>query len=857
LLKTTGKDLDGVNQSIKEIFSEIDKIEDKISSEQRVATESELDNLMALHIAKDYLEAQKFDNTDLFKTISLERSLQNLKDFEAEGRSELRDQKLKESERYAKELEDFLEDVGGVSLKGLTKEEAVLITSKQAGEEANKKKNKSILARIRESIANYYLRHEDSSYLIDRISKGVGESMGGVSQELITDKILKADEVFTKRVLKIKELIEDKHKEIWGKNWKRKMSAFQKPIKESGVFLLDGTELSLSQDQAYYLYNQYKNKANHSSFESAGLTNQSMQQLEAFLTPETKAFADWLVDDFYPSRQKIYNDAYLDIYRTDMPFIENYGGRIFYNSDYIKPTEHDLLSGSGNFNTTVSAQSTKERTINSLPISLTTGGNTSLLGYINDMEHFAAFARPIKDVNKLLSNPNSKSAIKRNNLGDVNKYLNHFLELTSKRGISGVSGAEIINSINSVFTTTALGMNPTLLPKQASSALAWTVEIRPDLYAKQSAKAMANLIPLWKEISTNSGFIDDRYAKRIADVLENYVEKSQSKIVPTNRHYSGLIDLSMQLVKQGDKMGIMGGMPVYLHYKEQYKKQNPGSTEQQAIDYAIFRFNKIARKTQQSSSYLDKDYSQTVNPALNIFNMFKTAQRQQDRRARMALRHIARSLRGAIKGDKLSPKDGVAKKGYTGENTLKFFMYHSVLPIMYQYISMGFPPIGDMDDEDWLDIGRAGLLGNINSYFMLGDMVIESIADTITEKPWAGKGSDTAPLRKIMTAFNKAYKEVKKAKTEEDKQTAWQNFGMLVFDSLSALPVKKTTGWAKNIGIVASGDAKSFQEGVLRMLNFSDYVINKRIGEKKQKKKKKKTSKGFGGGFGGGFGKGF
>jgi hypothetical protein len=556
--------------------------------------------------------------------------------------------------------------------------------------------------------------------------------------------------------------------------------------------------------------------------------------LEAFLTPETKAFADWLVDDFYPSRQKIYNDAYLDIYRTDMPFIENYGGRIFYNSDYIKPTEHDLLSGSGNFNTTVSAQSTKERTINSLPISLTTGGNTSLLGYINDMEHFAAFARPIKDVNKLLSNPNSKSAIKRNNLGDVNKYLNHFLELTSKRGISGVSGAEIINSINSVFTTTALGMNPTLLPKQASSALAWTVEIRPDLYAKQSAKAMANLIPLWKEISTNSGFIDDRYAKRIADVLENYVEKSQSKIVPTNRHYSGLIDLSMQLVKQGDKAGIMGGMPVYLHYKEQYKKQNPGSTEQQAIDYAIFRFNKIARKTQQSSSYLDKDYSQTVNPALNVFNMFKTAQRQQDRRARMALRHIARSLRGAIKGDKLSPKDGVAKKGYTGENTLKFFMYHSVLPIMYQYISMGFPPIGDMDDEDWLDIGRAGLLGNINSYFMLGDMVIENIADTITEKPWAGKGSDTAPLQTIMTAFDKAYKEVKKAKTEEDKQTAWQNFGMLVFDSLSALPVKKTTGWAKNIGIVASGDAKSFQEGVLRMLNFSDYVIDKRTGKKKK-----------------------
>jgi hypothetical protein len=55
----------------------------------------------------------------------------------------------------------------------------------------------------------------------------------------------------------------------------------------------------------------------------------------------------------------------------------------------------------------------------------------------------------------------------------------------------------------------------------------------------------------------------------------------------------------------GDKGAIIfGGLPNYLYYKNEYKTKNPNATEQQAIDYAIIKFEADTLRTQQSYTYM-------------------------------------------------------------------------------------------------------------------------------------------------------------------------------------------------------------------------------------------------------------
>ena len=41
-----------------------------------------------------------------------------------------------------------------------------------------------------------------------------------------------------------------------------------------------------------------------------------MGELTSTLDPETKAFADWQVDEFFPMVYPIFNEAYLKVYKT-------------------------------------------------------------------------------------------------------------------------------------------------------------------------------------------------------------------------------------------------------------------------------------------------------------------------------------------------------------------------------------------------------------------------------------------------------------------------------------------------------------------------------------------------------------
>jgi len=807
------------SEDIDRLTNEIKSIEDKALSERRGLTDLELDSIVLKDLISRYKQASLMADSDPSKGQLLGEVYDLLQSLKGEGKHNLKQEIKKQHDEYVREKDEFLADIEGVKIADL-KDQSKLDEARKRSDVG--KKAPKLRDRVSNIINDYLLKHEDLSGLMDRISKGAGELMGGKTQELITDKIDDSSRNFKAGIEEQSEIIQDKAKDIYGKDWKKKLRSNSKP-EDTGIAWINDQNLFLSQNQMYYIYNLNKDEANHAGLEAAGYDQKTIKELEPKLNPEVKEWADWLVDDFYLSGYDKYNETYKKIFRTNMPKNKKYAGRIY--REGIEVSDINLLAGSQEFKTSIGVASVKERQANKKPIRII-DGDVALSGYVNDLEFFNSYAENLRNVQKLISDKDIKAAIKENNGGDLLRYLEHSIDTIAKRGVNNSKGAEFVNKLNDLFVTSQLGMNPTIFFKQLTSALAYTADIGLDNYIKHAPKSIANIRSDWKEIEKNSPYIRERYSESIKKTLETYTANRESSLVPDTKYKqikSDVFEKLMYMIKAGDKGGIMGGIPLYNFHKDQYKKRNPKATEQEVIDYAVKKFEKSTKKAQQSSDLQDKDFTQTANSALRFFNMFKTSQKQYFRKEMSAIRQMKRIIMK-------QPGKGTFK-----ENLYQFMLYHSALPMLFQYVSSGLPGLlTDFDEEDKEDLIRAGFVGNINSLFILGDM-LDTFGDFIQKKPFAKM--DVFPATSKIESF---MKNATGFITEEDPSKANKKAYKAIESLIEAgtgLPIKNTKRYYDNLEKVISGKTKNLEEDILRIAGYSDYII----GSKKKGKKKTKV----------------
>ena len=175
-------------------------------------------------------------------------------------------------------------------------------------------------------IRDFFYTAEALDGLMDAISKLPGELFGGRLQELVTDKIDASTRELKGRRLQYSQEIESKLKEIFGKKWK----AIARKNRSKKIYIESG-DFYYTQNQMYYLYNQFKDPANHPSFERMwGKDYKNIAaEIESKLDPKVKEFADWQVNEYFPRLYNHYNEVYKKIYKTDMPWNEFYAGRIY------------------------------------------------------------------------------------------------------------------------------------------------------------------------------------------------------------------------------------------------------------------------------------------------------------------------------------------------------------------------------------------------------------------------------------------------------------------------------------------------------------------------------------------------
>ena len=756
---------------------------------------------------------------------------------------------------------------------------------------------KGLFTALPKGFDNLVLVKAEALYgLVDRIANLSSDLIGGFLQQNITGRIDRAGSSYKRNQLQNQALIQQKLKDLFGRRWQSKMRKARKQVVLKGLYtdaqrvqeaideynnkknptrkdraklneIKGKYSLILAPEQMYYLYNQYKDPANRPSFfvKYGGEENakQIMEAIEKYLTdkePKLKEFADWQVNEFFPSLYDRYNDVYRRLYKTNMPQNEFYAGRIYREGRDMKGIDLMDEENVKAFKASVIANSTKARVKNTNPIKDMMGTDV-LNTYLTEMEYFAAYAEAIKDVSVFLENKTVKSAIESKAGKEVYKALKESIKRIANRGASDKFADKLMNKMNDVFIVGRLALSPVIMIKQLTSAFAFADDIGITNWVAQIAN-IGKMRSTMKEIKENSAYMQDRKNDSIFRAIESYSNTSDVENWIPSRTKSFIGNFLMWTTKFGDATAIYaGGAPNYLYYKKKFMKANPNATEQEAIDHAIALFERDTKRAQQSGDLVDKDYYQTGDPVARALNMFMTTPKQYLRKEMFAMRNMYRKIRNL---------DMKAGSGTFIDNARSLVMYHVFLPVLFQYVAMGLPGVlREPRDEDEDDLLRAAILGNLNALFAVGE-IFQGISDLLSSKPYAGESSKSiglvsgalSAIRKWKRFMNtEDYDKQEKALWEATTETATA-FGM---------PANTVVKFHDNYTKVLDGDTDDVGEDILRLLNYSEYQIsgpqkreskemtieeqNAKYRRKKEKEMKKGLKDGFeDNDFGDGFG---
>ena len=837
----TAEDIVAANLTLNEEFTKLNEKPDQ--------TEQDLNRMADLMVVMSLNNSKLMDDTSIDKVESLNTAEDILLQIVGEGKETFKEQLRADHERYQDQFVKVYKDVTGETIdlsNPEVKDESKKAARKQARAQKARDAEKGLVKYLRKfnrKIKSFLKSSESIEGLMHIIAEAPGAIFGGNARKLVYEKLSAAERVYKARMMEASTFIQSKVKEVYGKDWK-KISRGNSVRTQTGVYVdpaavkkaqekYDANKtfgnkkaleqvkreemVSLSPNEIGYLWQQYQDPANLPSFANEENVNfgtdhaRIMSELVESIGGEDGKIielAKWQVEEAYPSMYAHINEAYKKIYRTNMPWNKFYAGMLKREGREIQPL--DMLASKEAFNNQVGGASTKMRIKNSRPIE-PRDMMGALVTYTTDMEWFAAMGPTVRDINKLFGNPMMRKAIINVTGESTMRLIDHHIKNIAARGINTESGQDFVNAMNNMFATTRLGFSPNIAIKQLTSIPTYATDIGWGNYVFHAVKNKAEFIKVLNEIRNNSVYMQDRLSSDIRKVTESYSANQDVEFVPKSAS-SYFVNMMMGFIKAGDITAIyLGGMPNYSFYKSEFMKANPNATEQEAIDHAIVKFELDTKSTQQSMDLTDKDFYQSSGAFARALNLFKTSQKQYLRKEFAGMRNLRRGFR-----------DKNFKQILDGGN--KVLMYHFMMPMLFQYIASGLPGLmTGWDDEDTEDMIRAGVLGNFNALFAVGD-IIKGTADAVQGKPWADKVG-SIPVFEVFADINKNYMEWQETKDPVKKQEAFEKMMARIAEvaTLGKIPFANLNRMYKNIE--KASKATDSKEVVLRLLNYSDYVI--------------------------------
>lgn len=850
LLDTT--DPVAISEKIAKLEAEYNDLDNK-----QDATDADIDRMLDLEFLISYNSALLLDDTEGAKLNALEETIDRLTEFLTEARQEYKATVKAKKDYYNKLKSDFFFDVTGIRIDFSSKEsiaEARAELTKRNNLKNNRPRFIQFLSNLTTKTGKVFTDMEALEGVLDRVSRMPGEMFEGKSAELILNRVDESTDTYKAGVAGMNDFMAENAERIFGKDWRKAFKKNSQPTSKlyhnparayEIIELLKNESLSkedvkklnnelsgitemVSQSQMYYIYNMAKDPANHPGLQTTfgPMFMEIIEDMTTRIDPKVKEWADWQVNVFFPSVYPRYNSVYKELYRTNMPWNENYAGRLYREGE---PDNVDVLSTSQQYRTSIASTSTKLRQKNNNKIRMMNGDKV-LATYVREMEYFRAYAENMRDIENMVKNPDVKNGISVTTGQDAYQILTKLLDKFTSRSLALDAEFDVLDFFSRTFIVSKLGINPTIFLKQATAFVTFADFIGYRNFTKYGALAIADNAKgfnrQWKEIYDNSIYVKDRFEwAHIDRVIGSYTAEKGATFLD-NKTMDKMSDFMMWMVKKGDMGGVMGSIPNYMFYKDQYRAAHPKADEQDVIDYAIKKIERQIKTTQQSNDIQDKDIYQMGHQLVRYFSIFLSQPKAYLRKEIIAVRNLYRKMTGK------------ESKGTIKENVRTIFTYHVVAPMFFQWISIGLPGLlSGWDDEDKEDMIRSGILGNLNAIFALGD-IINSIADLIQDKPWA-TNIRNLPLFESYQDIALSYKKFRDSKSEEVKTKNLVKVITKAAEPATGIPFGNIQKIGSNYKKVLTGETEDFGEAVLRLFNYNEYAIK---GNPVKKEKKEKGS---------------
>ena len=450
------------------------------------------------------------------------------------------------------------------------------------------------------------------------------------------------------------EILDAKASEVFGKDmsWSDLFDEERKMPTVSVEFWDAGEKKSydLTQGNLLYIYLVNKMTDGRMKLRKMGITEEDVEAIKDRIDPRFLALGEWLQDVFLKDRRKEYNAVYERMFGAPMPTVHNYFPlRINSRS---RGQEEDI--GAPTYSETKPATITGsviKRTRNSLPLDITGADAFDVvLGHLQDMEHWAAYAELNRDMNTLFSYKRFRNRVMNmssTRFGAGNTLWKNFKDAAA---IAAGSYRPPVNrnSLDTYMVNIAKGVTQAKIAFRLYTAM-------KQLLSYPAYFSEANVIELAK--STNPVGAVKAWNWAIEE-LPGFAKRWQSRQAGDNRLDATDVDWQFwrnKIVRIASRMGMkanafvdaltvaMGAKAIYETRLKQYKTD--GYSDEQAKQKALHDASIAYNETQQSSEGAYISEMQVSRSAASVaLSVFRNAPFAYQRRLFRAIANLKHKM---------------------------------------------------------------------------------------------------------------------------------------------------------------------------------------------------------------------
>ncbi|MBU2685538.1 MAG: hypothetical protein KKF27_20045, partial [Gammaproteobacteria bacterium] len=347
------------------------------------------------------------------------------------------------------------------------------------------------------------------------------------------------------------------------------------------------------------------------------------------LPQKTKAAVDAMIDYYDTTVYDRLNETYKKIYGIDMPQEHRYFPLMKLNTDRAENAMvMDTLMRHSSQMRGPEKGMTKERVKSQAPFDRMSYYE-AIIENLRAVNHFSAFALPVKEVNAVLNHPDIKAAMKARNEIAYNE-VQAWLKRNSYGRISQPGGrvAGLAESLRLSYVPAVLGGNFMTMLKQGASLSIGMDRLQNKKSSMPQAIAtwLKNPREMTRTINAKSTFMRDRRDTFQRDFQEMAEKRFLTRILGS----TGLIGKSKEYMEGFKRFSLEGikaidSVTVNLLWQARYTEVlNEGGNEQVAIDAA----DELVRKTQPVGGVLNLPSSFTGNAMERMYTMFQNQPNQ-------------------------------------------------------------------------------------------------------------------------------------------------------------------------------------------------------------------------------------